>query len=359
MRQELLTVLAEPGTGAPLELHATQTRDGDVLEGTLRPVGGSVREYPIRDGIPRFVPHDGYTESFGLQWNLFSTVQLDSANGASYSRRRFESETLWSRDDLRGKWVLDGGCGCGRFAEIAAESGARVIAMDYSTAVDAATRNLAARPNVHYVQGDLLRPPIRAGSLDFAYSIGVLQHTPDPREALRQTTRLLAPGGRFAYSIYARRWYTKLNAKYLVRHLTKRMPPGALLRVVRGVMPVMFPVTEVLFRVPVLGKVAKFVIPIANYVEKSEFTRSQRYMEAELDTFDMLSPAFDSPMTWSEVLGVFAEMGVDDVRFLKRVPVNVVGSVPGRSQGHATPRHETGPDRHARDEAGAEAVRSG
>ena len=137
------------------------------------------------------------------------------------------------------------------------------------------------------------------------------------------------------------------------------MPPGGLLWVVRGVMPVMFPVTEVLFRVPGLGRVARFMIPIANYVEKSEFTRSQRYMEAELDTFDMLSPAFDSPMTWSEVLGVFAEMGVDDVRFLKRVPVNVVGSVPGQSQGHATPRHEAGPDRHARDEAGAGAVRSG
>jgi SAM-dependent methyltransferase/uncharacterized protein YbaR (Trm112 family) len=357
MKHELLAVLAEPGTGAPLELHATETRDGGVWEGTLRPVGGSGRDYPIRAGIPRFVPHDGYTGSFGLQWNLFSTVQLDGANGASYSRRRFESETRWSRDDLQGKWVLDGGCGCGRFAEIAAGLGARVIAMDYSTAVDAAARNLAAHPDVHLIQGNLLEPPIRAGSLDFAYCIGVLQHTPDPREALRQTTRLLAPGGRFAYTIYARRWYTKLNAKYLLRPITKRMPPTLLLRMVRGVMPVLFPVTEVLFRIPRLGKVAKFTIPVANYVEKSEFTRAQRYLEAELDTFDMLSPAFDSPMTWSEVLDVLTGIGVDEVRFLEKVPVNVVGSVPGRPHGRDTGRREVDPDRLGQDEARAETVR--
>jgi SAM-dependent methyltransferase/uncharacterized protein YbaR (Trm112 family) len=358
MKQELLAVLAEPGTGAPLELQATETRDGDVWEGTLRPVGpGSVREYPIRAGIPRFVPHDGYTGSFGLQWNLFATVQLDSANGASYSRRRFESETRWSRDDLQGQWVLDGGCGCGRFAEIAAGLGARVIAIDYSTAVDAAARNLAAHPNVHLIQGNLLEPPIRAASLDFAYCIGVLQHTPDPCEALRQMTLLLAPAGRFAYTIYARRWYTRLNAKYLLRPITKRMPPAVLLRMVRGAMPVLFPVTEVLFRIPCLGKVVRFVIPVANYVEKSELTRAQRYIEAELDTFDMLSPAFDRPMTWSEVMDVLAGIGVDSVRFLEKVPINVVGSVPGRAHGREAGHREVDPDGLGQGEARVETVR--
>ncbi len=224
--------------------------------------------------------------------------------------------------------MLDGGCGCGRFAEVAAELGANVIALDYSRAVDAAARNLARFPNVHYVQGDLLNPPIRAGSLDFAYSIGVLQHTPDPQGALRSILGLLAPGGSFAFTIYARRWYTKLYSKYLLRPVTKRLPPRTLLRAVEGVMPVMFPVTDVLFRLPGVGKVAKFAIPIANYVDKVDISRTLRYEEAVLDTFDMLAPAFDLPVTWQEVDAVLAGSGVVDHEFLTKVPVSVVGSVP-------------------------------
>ncbi len=333
MKEGLLDLLVEPGTGAALDMEVSESRDGEVWAGTMRPVGGGDRSYPIRDGIPRFLPGDSYAESFGLQWNRFSTVQVDSVNGTRCSHQRFETETLWTEKDLRGKWVLDGGCGCGRFAEVAGELGARVIALDYSRAVDAAARNLARFPDVHFVQGDLLNPPIRSGFLDFAYSIGVLQHTPDPAGALRSVLGLLTPGGAFAFSIYARRWYTRLNGKYLLRPISKRLPPALLLRMVTTAMPVMFPVTDVLFRVPGLGNVAKFMIPVANYVEKTEFDRDQRYQEAVLDTFDMLSPTFDSPVTRDEVEAVFASAGVHNYRFLRDVPVNVVGAVPGRSNG--------------------------
>jgi SAM-dependent methyltransferase len=198
--------------------------------------------------------------------------------------------------------------------------------MDYSRAVDAAAKNLARFPNVHCVQGDLLAPPIKRGSLNFAYSIGVLQHTPDPGAALQSVVQLLAPGGAFAFTIYGRRWYTKLNSKYLLRPITKRLPAAVLLRTVESAMPVLFPLTDVLFRVPVLGKFAKFTIPVANYVEKAEFTRAQRYEEAKLDTFDMLSPSFDSPMTRDEVGAVLDGMGIKSYQFLREV--NVIGTVP-------------------------------
>ncbi len=262
MKEELLDVLCEPGTGASLHLKTAEVRNGQVWTGILRSESTG-HEYPIHDGIPRFVPPTQYTESFGLQWNRFAQVQLDSANGASYSRRRFESETGWSRADLQGQWVLDAGCGSGRFAEIAADRGAKVIAFDYSSAIDAARRNLTRFDQVHYVQGNLLDPPLRRGSLPFIYSIGVLQHTPDPARSLRTLLELLCPGGRFALTIYGRRWYTKLYAKYLLRPITKRMRPETLLWMVERCMPILFPITDVLFRLPALGKLAQFTIPVA------------------------------------------------------------------------------------------------
>jgi len=334
MKEELLQFLCDPHDSGPLRLEV-ETRYGDeIVTGRLL-ASGSARVYPIMHGVPRFVVSSNYSDSFGLQWNRFSKVQLDSDNGATYSRRRFERETLWSRADLEGKWVLDGGCGAGRFAEIAASLGANVIALDYSSAVDAAARNLASLPNVHCVQGDLLRLPLAPGSLSFMYSIGVLQHTPDPRAALASALGVLEHGGRFAFTIYARRWYTRLYSKYLLRPFTRRLPPERLLRAVERVMPMAFPMTDVLFRLPVVSRLFQFGIPVANYVDKTEFTRDQRYQEAVLDTFDMLAPAFDTPMTAGEVEAVLRAEGVQDYRFLHRVPIEVVGSVgiPSHSRG--------------------------
>ena len=54
-----------------------------------------------------------------------------------------------------------------------------------------------------------------------------------------------------------------------------------------------------------------------------------RYEEAVLDTFDMLSPAYDSPMTAGEVRDVFRRQGVGEFTFLTTVPISVVGSVSG------------------------------
>ena len=48
-----------------------------------------------------------------------------------------------------------------------------------------------------------------------------------------------------------------LNHPDLVRPLTRRLPPRGLLRAIEITMPVLFPVTSVLFSLPLLGKVAK------------------------------------------------------------------------------------------------------
>jgi hypothetical protein len=94
---------------------------------------------PIRGGIPRFVSSGGYAETFGRQWRTFQREQMDSFSGTTLSRDRFYDVTRWSSADLAGKWVLDVGCGAGRFAEIALAAGAHVVAVDLSSAVEACT----------------------------------------------------------------------------------------------------------------------------------------------------------------------------------------------------------------------------
>ena len=63
---------------------------------------------------------------------------------------------------MNGSWVLDAGCGAGRFAEIALSSGANVVALDYSSAVNACYLNLKEHSNLHVVQGDIYALPFAA-----------------------------------------------------------------------------------------------------------------------------------------------------------------------------------------------------
>lgn len=325
MHPRMLERLREPGSGATLELRADET-DGERIRSGRLTSTTSGRAYEIVRGIPRFVPAGGYSRSFGLQWDRFRQTQLDSVTHAPYSRRRFDAETGWAR--LDGDWVLDAGCGAGRFAEIAASRGGHLVALDSSAAVDAAAETLAGYPNVDVVQGDLANPPFAPASFDRVFSIGVLQHTPDPYATLASVLSLCRPDGRFAITAYGRHWYTPLNAKYLVRPLTRRLAPDRLLRLIEAAMPVLFPVTDRLFRLPVVGRVASFAIPVANYADRHEFTREQRYAEAVLDTFDMLAPRHDHPLRAERVETVLRNAGVTSYTLASTAPIRLTGSLP-------------------------------
>ncbi len=90
-------------------------------------------------------------------------------------------------------------------------------------------------------------------------------------------------------------------------------------------MPLLFPLTNVLFRIPKVGRVFRFCIPVANYVEKRDLTWRQRYQWAVLDTFDMLSPAYDRPMTEPEVVAGLASAGIGGLKRRDNRGINVVG----------------------------------
>jgi 2-polyprenyl-3-methyl-5-hydroxy-6-metoxy-1,4-benzoquinol methylase/uncharacterized protein YbaR (Trm112 family) len=317
MHMKLLDVLACPDCGGTLRCSAIEMNsEGEVLEGQLDCASGA-HQFPIEHAIPRFVPRDNYAASFGYQWNKFKLEQIDSANGTGLSAKRFYSETGWTRDWLKDKWVLDAGCGAGRFVDVASNSEAEVVAFDISSAIDAAKANLAGRPNVHFVQASIYELPFRSGVFDGVYCIGVVQHTPDPQKTMESLPRVLRRGGRIAISAYERKPWTLLYGKYLVRPLTKRLNKESLLAGIKAIMPVLFPLTDVLFRIPLAGRLFRFTIPVANYVHERALTRKQRYQWAILDTFDMLSPQFDQPRTQQEVEQALASAGIVNI---KRLP---------------------------------------
>jgi SAM-dependent methyltransferase len=281
---------------------------------------GCSRAFPVIDGIPRFVPKENYSESFGLQWNRFASTQIDSKVGTNRSETRFRNETLWSEDTLNKKLVLDAGCGSGRFSEIALRFGASLVAIDYSSAVNAAQKNLESHSNI-IVQADLAELPIADETFDYIYCIGVLQHTSEPSSIVKELLRCLKVDGELTLSFYENSsWHVLWYSKYLIRPFTKRLPEASLLNFLERTSLFWFPITKILFSLPPkISRIFRFMIPIANYVEFEYRNQKNAKEEAILDTFDMLSPSYDKPIKKSQILSWVKDSNIK-VRTLAVVP---------------------------------------
>jgi ArsR family transcriptional regulator len=95
-------------------------------------------------------------------------------------------------------WVLaDLACGTGSVSAALAPHVARVIAVDNSPAMlKAAARRAAGCDNVELRRGDLAALPIDDGCCDAALLVLALSYVADPAPVLRESARILKPGGR-------------------------------------------------------------------------------------------------------------------------------------------------------------------
>jgi len=296
-----------------LDLSRVTRRDGDRVEEGLLACRSCAARTPIVRYVPRFVDSENYAAGFGLQWNLHARTQLDSATGLSVTRDRFFSQTKWPIR-LDGQLVLEVGGGAGRFTEQAASTGATVVSLDYSSAVDANYRNNGMRENVLIVQGDLYQMPFPTEYFDRVFCLGVLQHTPDPASSFAALVDAVKPGGSLAVDVYARTFAAYwLHARYWVRPLVRAIPNAQLYSLVRRYVDVMWPVVCALRQVPPIGaSLAHRLLMISDF---SGFgLPPDRVKEwAYLDTYDMLAPRYDLPQSVETVRSWFEKARFGDV----------------------------------------------
>jgi len=267
--------------------------------------------FPIQDGIPRFVTAMDH-ENFHIQWKKFYDVQLDSMNGTSCSRDRLLDQSELMPDYFRLKRVLEVGCGAGRFTEILLKLGADVIAVDYSSAVEACAKsNAASRMSGHLfnAQADVFHLPFSEASFDIVIGYGMLQHTGDAPAALKCLWQRVRPGGLLLVDRYQLSLRSANPIKYMLRPVLKRMPHLFVLELAEKTCRVMVPLQKRLlrfFRGDGLGRYIRYVInrsvnstyPL-NLEIAGKLDQDIAFRWSVLDTFDMWAPKYDAPQTFS------------------------------------------------------------
>jgi ubiquinone/menaquinone biosynthesis C-methylase UbiE len=101
-----------------------------------------------------------------------------------------------------GTKIVDIASGPGYVAAAAAHRSACVIGVDFSAAMIASART--QNPNIEFREGDAEQLPFGDNSFDAAVmNFGIL-HLARPDQALAEACRVLSPGGRFAFTVWAK-----------------------------------------------------------------------------------------------------------------------------------------------------------
>jgi len=106
-------------------------------------------------------------------------------------------------DGVKGKKVLDGGCGSGIVSVAFAILGAQVTGVDVTRKCVENSRRRAEKFDVEcrFVEADLIDLDLDE-EFDIIYSWGVLHHTPDAEASFRHLANHLATGGEMIIAVY-------------------------------------------------------------------------------------------------------------------------------------------------------------
>jgi len=303
-----LDILRCPLTREELKLDVYEEHEDEIISGRLF---SSKTEYPINNGIPRFIINDSYSKNFAFQWNRWAKVQFESENigrpMAGETTRMFKAITELNDEILKDKTIIDIGCGPGRFVDVSRHLGAKlIIALDHSSAIDQAKDNFDDTTGILFVQGDALNLPFKDGFIDFAYSIGVLHHTPDLSKGVQEAHRILRKDGEFAISVYLKGSYYNSFIVQFWRNIFKSSWP-----IFKHHLPYLYAQT--------FGRVNHYIRRVSRVLSlpirvifPSVTLPDVRW--SVLDTFDSITPSYQSAHTLYEVYSLFKKVKFSTIR---------------------------------------------
>jgi uncharacterized protein YbaR (Trm112 family) len=263
MKDSLLPILACPRCNGNVTVHVDRRDAAEIMEGTLT-CSGCALTFPIVRGVPRFAEEqtevqERTAEAFGYEWTRYSEL------AARYKQQFLDWLRPVDEKFFQDKLVLEGGCG------------------------------KAVKP-----------------VFDYAFSIGVLHHLPDPERGFKALVSKLKPGGAISAWVYGREgngWIVHVVTP-IREHVTSHLP-HLMLDTLSGLLTVpLFAATKLLYRPTknnVIGKALPYG-PYLSYIADFPF-REQRSI-----VFDHLVAPVAFYLTRGEFAAWFDRAHMKDVK---------------------------------------------
>lgn len=255
---------------------------------------------------------------FGDEWSRFPQTKLTEHIRLKIFHDYF---AVLPQEVLHASAVgADVGCGSGRWAQVVAPQVGLLHLVDASEeALSVARRNLSAFPNIKFHHASVDSLPFEDGSLDFAYSLGVLHHVPDTAAAIRDISKKLKPGAPLLLYLY----YSFDNKSAAYRYLWKA---SDLLRkfVCRLPLPLRYAVSQVLAFIVYwpLARMAQILNrlgflpahwPLSYYRDKPLYV-------LRTDALDRFGTKLEQRFSRKQITGMMLEAGFGNITFSDHAP---------------------------------------
>jgi SAM-dependent methyltransferase len=122
-------------------------------------------------------------------------------NSFAHATAPFIAPLLDAAEISPGQHVLDVACGPGYLAAAAAMRGATAQGLDFSAEMVGIARSI--HPEIVVTEGDAEDPPFPDATFHAVLSSFGIHHVPRPEVALAEGKRVLKPGGRIAFTVWA------------------------------------------------------------------------------------------------------------------------------------------------------------
>jgi 2-polyprenyl-3-methyl-5-hydroxy-6-metoxy-1,4-benzoquinol methylase len=255
--------------------------------------------------------------SFGEEWQKFSNFNEKDIN-------QFGDEYFDIADDSilnKKTYVLDMGCGSGRFSRYLSSRVGFIEMMDPSSAIWAAEKLLCGIQNVRLINASADSIPFSDNTFDLVMSIGVLHHIPDTQLAMKKCVDKVKPGGHFFVYLYYNldnRGFVFRSIFYvisLIRKIVSSMPSG--------IKKAICDLLAVLIYMPmvILGKILNTTgaknlaakMPLSYYQDKSFFIIRN-------DALDRFGTRLEHRFSKQQIFMMMEACGLTNICFSERKP---------------------------------------
>ena len=254
------------------------------------------------EGIYILDKEDDYTKNFGKQWKNYNKIQIDSFNNFDISKNFLKKIIFSEIENLKGKNILEIGCGAGRFTEYLAPISNICVSIDLSSAI---YYNVAKNSNnLFLVKADFLKL-ISKKKFDVVICRGVLQHTPNPFHSILKLYEFVDKKGVVFFDIYSTPKIGLLHPKYFFwrplinKFFTYENFEIFLKKNIKMLLSIKRKIKYIFFN---SNFISDIFIPIWDYKDKLVLNEKQLEDWAILDTLDGIYAKYDNPIKKKKLL---------------------------------------------------------
>lgn len=237
MNLKLLKILRCPICINKLDLEEEKSDSNkEIISGKLvcRKCG---KNYPIFQGVPLMTPElpkdmKRVRKSFSKEWRIhkYKTTKTWRLRTRDRKNKFMSQMNISNPEVLRGKILLDGGCGNGELTLLLSDFGMITVGVDISTSIFKAYENNEKKDKVFFVQGDLMNPPFEKNTFDYIYSDGVFHHTTNTKYTFNKVAPLIKKRGKMWVWLYhtkdlIQRNRLLMDVEDVAQYTIARLPP--------------------------------------------------------------------------------------------------------------------------------------